>query len=680
MLYDQGMAVHPDAPISNFDDDTLKRKPYALSIARMILGYEPSDSVILALVGKWGCGKSSLINLITTHIEDLTKNEPGGKSLLTVMRFNPWRYSGSDYLFASFFSALASKLGTFKDIPALREASKRLDQLGGIFVLLKGIPVAGGRFAALGEYFKTAGKNVQDAIKDATTLDTLHDQLTSAPTKAKVRILVIIDDIDRLAPAEILQTFQLVKSLADFPYVMYILAYDESVVTRAIDPDKDVAKKYLEKIVTLPIPVPPAHRSAIDSTVLNGIFELLKVNIPPYLNEQRLLDAFMSGWRSYVTTVRDVTRFLNVFDFHYARERDNVDIGDLAAITALEVFEHALYDVMSDNPGTFIDTHEAAWRSDKSKPLDNRKRLEELLDSVHVSNREAAVETLRRLFYKIDLAYKGNSYDLHLHSEREEHRACVPEHFFKFFNMGVLPSELEPQEFSHVMNMAYAHDPHLLKYLNEAGTDKTMDFVDRIPDQRDVALRGWVLRANLAASLFDLVGSTEFPAFSDVMPFSWKVGYALDHALATDDATLWTNAFVQAISETQSPGAPISHLARTLDLLGKNSSVPNISDRQIAALKAAAVAKVRDSLTVDALTRESELARLLYVLRQWGESGLTTNITSLMRGNPMLLLQFITSHRQRTGFEGILKPLPVMFDAKALNDLIPVSEIRTSLA
>jgi predicted KAP-like P-loop ATPase len=56
------MAIRPDTPIASLKEDSLKRGPYAKAIADRILAYEPADSVVLGLIGKWGkaaCGKSA---------------------------------------------------------------------------------------------------------------------------------------------------------------------------------------------------------------------------------------------------------------------------------------------------------------------------------------------------------------------------------------------------------------------------------------------------------------------------------------------------------------------------------------------------------------------------------------------------------------------------------------------
>lgn len=48
-------------------------------------------------------------------------------------------------------------------------------------------------------------------------------------------MILFIDDLDRLSYDEIGTVFQLIKNIADFPKVIYILAYDHEIVTQALN-------------------------------------------------------------------------------------------------------------------------------------------------------------------------------------------------------------------------------------------------------------------------------------------------------------------------------------------------------------------------------------------------------------------------------------------------------------
>ena len=86
----------PDAPIANASFDQLDRMAFVRSFAEAIRAAQGTDSVVLALAGPWGSGKSSLLNLVAGELEG-TAEPP-----LLVIRFNPWWFSGTGRLVPAF--------------------------------------------------------------------------------------------------------------------------------------------------------------------------------------------------------------------------------------------------------------------------------------------------------------------------------------------------------------------------------------------------------------------------------------------------------------------------------------------------------------------------------------------------------------------------------------------------
>lgn len=670
------MAVHPDSPITSSAEDALSRSDYAKGIADSILAYAPTDSVVLALVGPWGSGKSSVINMVE---ENLPNPDAGGP---IVVRFNPWRYSGSDYLLASFFSTLARRIGAYDKIALLKNASAKMQRASQALGFLKIIPKAGAVFAKLGGFLKLGSENIQELVADVGTLDALHDDLAAELRGAQKRILVVIDDIDRLAAPEILQVFQLVKSLADFPYVMYLVAYDESVVLRAVDPDPTTARSYLEKIVSLSVPVPPADQHVIDNMVLGNILETLRPELPPFYAEERLFGQYINGFRPYLATMRDVRRFLNGFEFNYARSKDDVDIGDLAGLTALQVFERPLYDAIHLEPDAFIDNQVAIWRGDREKPQDNKKRLDAILDRVTLADRTNAIETLRQLFHKVDLAYKGHAYNFTGGQDTKEHRVSSSEHFPRFFNVGSGPSELSKAEYEQALRQALTDITGIPPMMEALGTDKAADFVQKVRKDESVLNLDDPQREQLIMAILALANQLSPKiAMTPLVPFDWTVGYAVDHVLDGLTGQRWVDV-MRSVTESLAIG--IGEAASYVDLIARlhekgDSRSPGLTDKHITALKEAVVAKAEALLRAGALQKDSHLARLIHCLRSWGKAEPLAEITGAIRDQPEMLMSFLASSRQRGGFEGYLKPKPFRFSLEFTDSVIPRNQCREAL-
>ena len=91
---------HPfstDRPIDNARDDLLDRTKFAQSLAESIKGWRERDSLVLALHGPWGCGKTSIKNLV---LESLGSDADKG---LDVIEFAPWQWSSQSQIAEAFF-------------------------------------------------------------------------------------------------------------------------------------------------------------------------------------------------------------------------------------------------------------------------------------------------------------------------------------------------------------------------------------------------------------------------------------------------------------------------------------------------------------------------------------------------------------------------------------------------
>lgn len=99
-----------DKPISSKTDDFLSREAFSEHLGQSLLSWEEKESLVLALYGEWGSGKSSVINLAKEYIDSSPeKDKP------TIIEFNPWVYSDLDNLSQNFFCEIAKELELKKD-------------------------------------------------------------------------------------------------------------------------------------------------------------------------------------------------------------------------------------------------------------------------------------------------------------------------------------------------------------------------------------------------------------------------------------------------------------------------------------------------------------------------------------------------------------------------------------
>jgi hypothetical protein len=271
--------------------------------------------------------------------------EWAAKQKTIIVRFSPWLIAGRAELAAGLLSELARSLGAplgdeVKE--AFAAILQRLSQFA---------PIAGvGLDAATGLPFGKALSLGVDAsskfarqMTSGPTLDELRTRLRGLLARLEEQqVMVIVDDLDRLVPAEALEMVSLVKSLGDLPNVIYLLSYDDEklseLVERAIQID---AHAFLEKIIQYPVTLPPLAEADLVELLNNDVKELIGALSQD--DVRRLGEAWHYILQYYLLNPRDVRRTVNSYSVAISAIGDYTDPIDLLILEVLKLHEPELY-------------------------------------------------------------------------------------------------------------------------------------------------------------------------------------------------------------------------------------------------------------------------------------------------------------------------------------------------
>jgi predicted KAP-like P-loop ATPase len=238
-----------DTPITTPEDDRFGVDPFAQALARAISEMSAPKGAVIAVNGPWGTGKSSAINLVLYHLDQLIKE---GK--IKVIRFSPWWLSGTEAITAAFFSDLEAaieKTGAQQALTAFKHVARRVLRFGKVAQTAADTVLPGSGKAVEGI------TGVVESFLPGDDIATQHQKVADLLEQAGHRILVLVDDIDRLAPDEAIQVFKLVKSVGQLPNVLYILAFDRELAEKVVSERyPSEGPHYLEKIVQAAFEVP----------------------------------------------------------------------------------------------------------------------------------------------------------------------------------------------------------------------------------------------------------------------------------------------------------------------------------------------------------------------------------------------------------------------------------------
>ena len=431
-------ALSADRPSSNPQDDLFGHAPFAESLANSICRYPGNDGLVLALYGPWGSGKSTVLSYVRHFLEQRPEAEQPA-----IVAFNPWWFSGQENLARAFLGQMQAVL------PAKNAKFKKLGDLLGDFAEGVGglIDLSGMTGGAGSKIGKLVGMITKRKPKDVPAL---KSEISKILRDAQTRILVIIDDIDRLTPEETRQLFTVIKALADFPNVVYLLAFDREVAAQAIEQQSGMpGERYLEKIIQVPFELPPVDRVALRAALFKRLDEILGDTSDRLFDQSYWTNAFHDGIDPLIQVPRDVVRFTNTLAVTYPPVRGEVNPVDFIALEALRVFLPSLYDVIRTNQDKF-----SGHSRDNRYDGDQRAIAafhEQWAQAVPESLRSSTKALLERIFPKIGQMGFGADW---LAQWRRALRACHPDAFPTYFRMTVPPGTVRRSEMLALLSLA----------------------------------------------------------------------------------------------------------------------------------------------------------------------------------------------------------------------------------
>lgn len=242
-------------------DDKFSIENYINGLSNFIT--ECETPLTIAIQGDWGTGKTSIMY----QVEKRLNPEKQDKKIQTIF-FNTWQYSQFDMgknLAVALITDLISELNVedskkkqfFKK--AKGALSKGLEYVNLDFGILNGEKLTEKfqdliiGFGERTDDIKHLKENLQDIINDAIK------------ENKSDRIVIFIDDLDRLVPEKAIELLEVLKLFLDCDHCVFVLAIDYNVVVRGTkgkygdDLDDEKGKAFFEKIIQVPFTVPVAN-------------------------------------------------------------------------------------------------------------------------------------------------------------------------------------------------------------------------------------------------------------------------------------------------------------------------------------------------------------------------------------------------------------------------------------
>lgn len=422
---------HPDLPIKDIENDKLNFLPFAQKVAKGIKSYKQNETFIISIEGKWGSGKTSLMNLIENEIKDDVE----------IMHFNPWLLTDIRQVINLFFDELIKVLcyGSFK-AKWNEDIKKDIKTLANI-LLPDNINVDIG-------LIKLGYKPKDAFLKNDESLEKIKSRINEYLKSLNKKIVIIVDDIDRLTDEETEFIFRLTKGIADFDNLIYILLYDKGIVAKSLQTfKKEDGEKYLEKIVQYSLHVPKPHRLTLDKLLFQKLDEIIenleKEGKQIFFDRDKWSSVVSIVFNKHILTVRDINSIINILSFEYPIVVEDVNFTDFFLLTLLRIKNSNLYEYIYDNEDKFfldliLDKEKEIIKNNFQNLLNENEKFKEILELLFPT-------LVQTTFSEYNFGYKEVIYNDH------KNKYLVDKYYFEnYFSLSIPEDKLTYKNFKEI--------------------------------------------------------------------------------------------------------------------------------------------------------------------------------------------------------------------------------------
>jgi hypothetical protein len=426
-----------DSPISNASDDLLGWDRLADQIVGAVRDNRHKRGFVIGIQGKWGSGKSSMLNLINHKLRVSDD--------VRVVEYSPWLTPDANHV-SQFFGELGKEAKyKFKD----KKLGKRISQFGkklehageisggfgGIISVIVSVILATTLFTsqppimrlltivaaitALFAPFSRIGKGLGSLFSsDGETLSIVEmkKQLQQTLGESEHQYVILIDDIDRLAPKEICELFQLVKNNGDLENVTYVLAFDSQVVKKVLSQEySDEYLSFADKIVQIEFTLPSPDAVVLNSYFTEKLDEVLAElpdTLESYWEPERWANFNFLYFRRLFGNFRDLKRVVNALRLNFPLVFNDgvpeVNPVDFMAIEVVRLKYPRVYDFIRANRGAFIEISDPTrvFGPDKDEHENLMKEFDTILADISSLEEQ---ERLRSLLVELFPAFTRSS-------------------------------------------------------------------------------------------------------------------------------------------------------------------------------------------------------------------------------------------------------------------------------
>jgi hypothetical protein len=267
--------------------------------------------VTVGVLGDWGSGKSSLLQMVGQRLDA----SPG----YVVVSFSPWRYEAYEDVKAALMDAVLTRLAEHVpdtdagqlSVSLLRRLRHKVARIvagpaaaartfaptaGSLLAAHEHLPPETGAAAAsaIVAGVDAVAAQLKDDAKESPSVPTVFDSVSDfreefealVKSLSNVKaVVVLIDDLDRCLDDTVVDVFEAIRLFLQVSSTAFVIAANREIVQAAVERrypgakegDASLGKDYLEKIVQIEVTVPALSEPEAE-TYLNLLFADLRLD------------------------------------------------------------------------------------------------------------------------------------------------------------------------------------------------------------------------------------------------------------------------------------------------------------------------------------------------------------------------------------------------------------------
>lgn len=687
--------AHPfsaDRAIRSATEDRLNRKGFAYAIADAIANWRQRDSLVVGVYGRWGVGKTSIINMVRERLGEAAPPP-------VVVDFSPWEWAGHQELAEAFFDEVAKALpvkgqNSSADVAtkfrryalalhagaALAESVAPVVAAVSVLVVVSGLGISevddsvarwGGRgLAALGaigvilSQSKIVMSRLAELLADfgnrsRPSLSEAKRDLELALKKLDAPIVVVVDDIDRLTPSDTVRMLQIIKANADLPGVVVLLALDRESVAKSIRAALRVdGNGYLDKVIQVGFDVPTPDINVLQRMLFEGLDKAIEPGaVARRFDQARWQELYGRGIAPFFQTPRSIIRFVSALQLTLNRQIDdgecNVDPVDFIGAEVLRFFEPAVY-------GAIVHSKDALTGSstgDTKAQHDVAERLRAVFTAAATTGpmQPASTHLIRSLFPAAEWAATGVGQIVDYQRLLAGRRVASREAFDRYFQFSIPTGDISEGEVSRIAALAKDGEAAVAESLRstlEAG--QMHAFLVRLTADPTRIPQG--AEGEFIGALFDVGDSLEAQV-ERTRTWQFGAGETLQAEFLVEDLLerlapdRRLEVLGRAVGATTGVHLPLN-LVEYLMPRERHPETPGLPSGQLEHLARTLVSRVEALAATETLANHRHLASLVYSWERWGASGAAAHWCERLASSPgglATLLRAFTGYGRADG-------------------------------